>query len=58
MNLVLTKEVVKGQVKTLREFLSNGDYKLSQTSAYQCMAKIYGFESWTDLANTLKTKGE
>jgi len=54
MNVVLTKEIVKDQVKTLRVFLSEGGYQLSQTSAYQCMAKIYGFESWTVLANKLK----
>lgn len=58
MNLMLTKEIVKDQVKILRIFLLKGDYKLSQTSAYQCMAKIYGFESWTDLANELKQEGK
>jgi len=58
MNVILTKEIIKNQVRTLRIFLLEGGYKITQTSAYQCLAKIYGFENWTALSNELTKKGE
>lgn len=50
MRITLNKEAIKQQVSILREFLKE---PISQSSAYNCIAKIYGFENWNTFKATL-----
>lgn len=48
MHLTITKDVLKTQVKLLREFLPSN--VLTQSSAYECIARIHGWQSWNELS--------
>ena len=50
MQFSITKETLKIQVKIMREFIPD----LTQSSAYQLLAKLYGFDGWNQLSAALK----
>ncbi len=45
MRITLNKAAIKQQVEILRGYLKE---PLSQSSAYNCIAKIYGFNNWNE----------
>lgn len=54
MQLEINKEILKNQVKVLREFLKKGGINLNQSVSYSLLAIIYGFESWNHLSAIIK----
>jgi hypothetical protein len=56
MQIELTKDILKSQVKILREFLKANDIQLTQSSAYIVLSKIHGFHDWHELSEELKNK--
>ncbi len=53
MKMTINKEIIKSQVKILRESLTE---KISQSAAYNIISKMYGFDSWNHLNAELTTK--
>ncbi len=49
IQITLTKEVLKEQVKIIREFLKKNDYTLSQSATYNLLALMYGIKDWNTL---------
>lgn len=54
MKIEITKDLLKAQIKILREYLKAADFELSQSSAYHAVSKMYGFENWNTLSAHLK----
>ncbi|HLX52375.1 MAG TPA: glyoxalase superfamily protein [Aquella sp.] len=53
MQIELTKDLIKAQVKILREFLKENNIDLKQSSAYQVISKMYGQKDWNTLSTLL-----
>jgi len=54
MNITLSKELLKAQVKIVREFLKEGNMNLTQSTAYILVSKMYGQKDWNTLSALLK----
>lgn len=50
---LLTKDKIKQQVSVLRDFLAVKNIKLTQSSAYELIAKIHGYPSWNYLSTEI-----
>ncbi len=56
MQITITKERLKSQVKIIREFLATKDFNLTQSSAYILLAKLHGCKDWNILSAILKNE--
>jgi Glyoxalase superfamily protein len=56
MIIKINKEILKLQVKTLRNFLKEKDIEISQSSAYEVISKMYGYEGWNFLSNEINNQ--
>jgi hypothetical protein len=56
MKFDLTIDLIKKQATILKEFIDQSS-GISRSAALQCVAKMYGFESWNHASAELK-KGE
>ncbi len=52
----VNKETIKRQVKVIRDFLAANEISLNQSSAYNCVSKMYGFENWNTFSAFLNKK--
>jgi len=54
MHIIISKEFIKEQVKIMREFLKSGGTELTQSAAYNLIAKMYGIADWNTLSAMFK----
>ncbi len=54
MQIVITKEFIKEQVRIMREFLKSGGTELTQGAAYNLISKMYGVADWNTLSAMFK----
>jgi hypothetical protein len=53
MQITITKEVLREQIKILREFLKEKGQDVTQTSCYHLLANMYGLRNWHVLSARL-----
>jgi hypothetical protein len=58
MNISINKDVLKSQAEVIRAYLKVAGMDLSQSSAYQLLAKLYGFNGWNELSAALKIEDQ
>lgn len=49
-------EQIKAQAKILKEYLREGGFDITQSSCYNAIAKMNGYENWNTFQAKLKTE--